>query len=97
MSIQHLPLNIKKLQHRLQLVKEKIEVVEEKDRIRNFQPPVTGEMIMKTFGIGPSKHIGEIKTAVKDAILDGVIENDPTQAYDFMIEMGKKMGLTPVK
>ena len=76
------------------LVKEKIITVEEKDRVRNFQPPVSGEMIMSTFGIGPSKYIGEIKTAVKDAIMDGIIENTPDQAYQYMLEIGSKLGLT---
>lgn len=77
-------------------VEEKIREVEEKDRVRNFQPPVTGELIMKTFGIGPSRHIGEIKNAVKDAILDGVIENDEKQAYEFMLKEGIRLGLKPV-
>jgi poly(A) polymerase len=87
---------VKRYLKNFELVKEKIITVEEKDRIRNFQPPVTGELIMKTFGIGPSRYIGEIKTAVKDAILDGMIENEPEQAYRFMLEMGKKLGLTPI-
>lgn len=77
-------------------VEEKIREVEEKDRIRNFQPPVTGELIMKTFGIGPCRYIGEIKNAVKDAILDGVIENDEAQAYEFMLKEGIRLGLKPV-
>ena len=91
------PEKVKRYLKNFELVKEKIVIVEEKDRIRNFQPPVTGEMIMKTFGIGPSKYIGEIKTAVKDAILDGIIENEPAQAHAFMLETGKKLGLTPVQ
>jgi poly(A) polymerase len=86
---------VKRYLKNFELVKEKIIQVEEKDRIRNFQPPVTGELIMKTFGIGPSKYIGEIKTAVKDAILDGVIENDEAQALQFMLEIGIKLGLKP--
>jgi poly(A) polymerase len=89
------PEKVKRYLKNFQLVKEKIILVEEKDRIRNFQPPVSGELIMKTFGIGPSKYIGEIKTAVKDAILDGVIENDEKQAYEFMIKTGKELGLIP--
>lgn len=86
---------VKRYLKNFELVKQKIIQVEEKDRIRNFQPPVTGELIMKTFGIGPSKHIGEIKTAVKDAILDGIIENDPVQAHQFMLDIGIKLGLKP--
>lgn len=77
-------------------VEEKIREVEEKDRIRNFQPPVTGELIMKTFGIGPCQQIGIIKNAVKDAILDGIIENEEKQAYEFMLQEGIKLGLKPV-
>jgi putative nucleotidyltransferase with HDIG domain len=77
-------------------VEKKIREVEEKDRVRNFQPPVTGELIMKTFGIGPCRYIGEIKNAVKDAILDGVIENDERQAYEFMLKEGIRLGLKPV-
>jgi poly(A) polymerase len=89
------PEKVKRYLKNFELVKEKIVQVEEKDRIRNFQPPVTGELIMKTFGLGPGKYIGEIKAAVKDAILDGVIENDEQQAFEFMISIGKKLGLTP--
>ncbi|MCX7743090.1 MAG: CCA tRNA nucleotidyltransferase [Flavobacteriales bacterium] len=77
-------------------VEEKIREVEEKDRIRNFQPPVTGELIMKTFGIGPCKYIGIIKNAVKEAILDGIIENDEKQAYEYMLKEGMKLGLKPI-
>lgn len=88
------PEKVKRYLKNFTLVKEKIIQVEEKDRIRNFQPPVTGDLIMKTFGIGPGKYIGEIKTAVKDAILDGVIENDEKQAYEFMIKIGTELGLS---
>jgi poly(A) polymerase len=88
------PEKVKRYLKNFQLVKEKIVTVEEKDRVRNFQPPVSGEMIMSTFGIGPSKYIGEIKTAVKDAIMDGIIENNPDQAYQYMLEIGTKLGLT---
>jgi poly(A) polymerase len=88
------PEKVKRYLKNFQLVKEKIITVEEKDRVRNFQPPVSGEMIMSTFGIGPSKYIGEIKTAVKDAIMDGIIENTPDQAYQYMLEIGSKLGLT---
>ena len=71
--------------------------VEESDRIRTWQPPITGEMIMETFGIPPSESIGNIKKAIKDAILDGIIPNTYEAAYEFMIEKGKEYDLKPVK
>ena len=76
------------------LVEEKIKEVEEKDHLRNWQPPISGEDIMKTFGIGPSKEVGQLKTAIKEAILEGEISNNGTEARDFMLELGKKLGLT---
>ncbi len=76
-----------------EVVMQKLKEVEEKDRVRNFQPPVTGQDIMQAFGIAPSRPIGDIKTAIKDAILDGKIENDREQAWTLMIEEGRKMGL----
>lgn len=79
-----------------ELVKEKLIEVEEKDRVRNFQPPVTGELIMKTFGIGPCREIGTIKTAIKEAILEGEISNDPAEARELMLKLGVDLGLTPV-
>ena len=77
------------------LVMEKISELEERDHIRNFQPPISGEMIMQAFGIGPSKPVGEIKNAIKEAILDGDIRNDYHEAYELMIRKGKEMGLEP--
>ena len=77
-----------------EVVKLKLAEVEEKDRIRNFQPPVTGKMIMETFGIGPCRAIGDIKDALKDAILDGKIDNSLEAGKAYMLELGKKLGLT---
>src|SRR5690606_30207884 len=79
-----------------EVVLQKLKEVEEKDRVRNFQPPITGDDIMKAFGIPPCKLIGEIKTVIKDAILDGDIQNDREQAWLLMIETGKKLGAEPV-
>ena len=79
-----------------QLVKIKLVEIEEKDRIRNFQPPVSGELIMETFGIGPCREVGEIKNAIKDAILDGAISNNYQEAFDFMLKLGSELKLTPV-
>jgi poly(A) polymerase len=79
-----------------ELVKKRCREVEEKDHIRTWQPPISGEMIMETFGIPPSKKVGIIKDAIKDAILDGIIPNDINSAKAFMIQKGKECGLQPV-
>ena len=78
-----------------QLVRRKLKDLEEKDRIRNFQPPVTGEEIMQIFDLQPCCEIGVLKSAIKDAILDGVIPNEHEAAYDFMIKRARRMGLKP--
>lgn len=77
------------------LVEQKIREVEERDRIRNFQPPVSGEEIMNIFGLAPGKEIGIIKNAIKEAILEGEIKNDRESALNYMFELGKKLYLTP--
>ncbi len=88
------PYKKKKYKNNFLLVRQKIEEVEARDHIRNFQPPVSGEEIMKTFGIKPSKEIGLIKEAIKEAILEGDIPNEYQAAYAYMIEKGQALGLT---
>lgn len=75
------------------VVRQKLVEVEQKDRIRNWQPPVTGDVIMKTFSIPPGKEVGIIKNAIREAILDGIIHNDYEEAFGFMVKEGEKLGL----
>lgn len=77
----------------LDLVEVKLKEVEEKDKLRNFQPPISGNEIMETFGIGPSPEIGKIKTALREAILEGEIQNEKEPARQFMLTMGRELGL----
>lgn len=76
-------------------VDEKLKEVEEKDSLRNFQPIISGEIIMQVFDIGPGKEIGLIKVAIREAILEGQVKNDLASAWEFMLEEGKKLGLSP--
>ena len=87
------PKKFKRYHKNFDLVRTKIKEVEERDKIRNFQPPVTGEEIMKAFNLKPCREIGQIKEAIKEAILDGKIPNEHAASYDFMIEKGKSLGL----
>ena len=84
---------VKRYLKNFKIVRQKLIEIEEKDNVRNFQPPVSGEDIMKTFGLEPCREVGIIKNAIKEAIIDGVIENDFDQAFDFMLKEGKKLGL----
>jgi putative nucleotidyltransferase with HDIG domain len=90
------PKKFKRYHNNFKLVRDKIVEVEERDHVRNFQPPVSGEEIMKTFNLKPSKEIGIIKEAIKEAILEGDIPNEYDAAHQFMIEKGKALGLNVV-
>jgi len=92
-----IPEKIARYKKNYDLVRQKMVEIEEKDRLRNWQPPVSGEVIMETFALQPCKTVGEIKTAIREAILEGIIANDFQQAYQFMIETGTKMGLQVAK
>jgi poly(A) polymerase len=79
-----------------QLVRQKLKDIEERDAIRNFQPPVSGEMIMETFGLSPCKEVGIIKNTIKEAILEGEIHNNYEEAYRLMLLKGAELGLEPM-
>lgn len=88
---------VKRYLENFQLVRRRCQEVEEKDHIRNWQPPITGEMIMSTFNLPPSKPVGVIKTAIKDAILDGIIPNNAEAAHSYMVRIAGEMGIVPAQ
>jgi tRNA nucleotidyltransferase/poly(A) polymerase len=88
---------VKKYKKNFEIVAQKLHEVEEKDKIRNFQPPVTGELIMQTFGVGPCAEIGIIKSQIKESILEGTIPNDYDAALSEMMRIGKELGLVTQK
>ena len=88
---------VKRYLQGFEYVKQRLVEVEEKDKVRNWQPPISGEMIMELFHITPSREVGVIKDAIREAILDGVITNDYDSAYAYMIQEAAKIGLTPFK
>ena len=84
---------VKRFLANFDLVLERLKIVEEKDKIRNWQPPIDGEIIMQTFQLGPSKEVGLIKTAVREAILDGLIETNYAAAFEYMLQQADQLGL----
>ncbi|TAG14932.1 MAG: HD domain-containing protein [Sphingobacteriia bacterium] len=88
---------VKRYLQNFELVKERMLQVEENDRVRNWQPPISGEMVMEVFGLTPGKSVGIIKDAIREAILDGIIPNQFEAAYQFMLEKGLVLNLKPVK
>jgi len=88
------PEKVKRYRENFQLVRKKLKEIEEKDRIRNFQPPIDGKEIMQTFHLTPCAAVGEIKMKIKDAILDGIIPNEHEAARNYMMQIAREMGLT---
>lgn len=87
---------VKRYLKNFQLVRKKLKDLEERDHIRNFQPPVSGEEIMAIFDLKPSREVGQLKNAIKEAILEGEIHNDHEEAYNYMLKIAEEMGLKPV-
>jgi tRNA nucleotidyltransferase (CCA-adding enzyme) len=87
------PNKFRRYHKNFEVVRRKIKEVEERDQVRNFQPPISGELIMETFNLSPCREIGQLKELIKNAILDGVIPNEYEASYQFMVEKGKKLGL----
>ena len=79
------------------LVRRRLKEIEERDKIRNFQPPVDGNEIMNTFGLKPCREIGTLKALIKDAVLDGDVPNEHDAVFEYMLKKAKEMGLEPVK
>jgi poly(A) polymerase len=88
------PEKVQRYLTRFDVVEQKLRDVEERDQLRSWQPPISGELIMKTFNLGPCREVGEIKTAIREAILDNIIDNTFEAAHTFMLKKGKEMGFS---
>ena len=91
------PEKVKRFRANFDKVEEKLKEVEKKDQLRNWQPPISGETIIETFNLKPTKMVGDIKLAIREAILDGIIENSYEAAFEFMLEKGKELNLEAIK
>ena len=91
------PEKVRRFRQNFQLVSQKLKDIEEKDRVRNFQPPIDGKEIMETFNLPASNIVGDIKMKIKDAILDGIIPNEYDAAKEYMLKIGTEMGINAGK
>ncbi|MDH6354139.1 poly(A) polymerase [Dysgonomonas sp. PH5-45] len=91
------PAKVKRFLQNFEIVRQKMKEIEEKDHVRNFQPPIDGQQIMEIFGLAPCAEVGRLKSSIKDAILDGVIPNEYDAAYKYLLQKASSIGLKPIK